>query len=43
MSIARSSTHGKETNGALSFAFVKDPTSPALGEGPGRARSTGRS
>ena len=29
MSIARNGTHGKETNGALSFAFVKDPTSPA--------------
>ena len=29
MSIARTNTHGKETNGALSFAFVKDPTSPA--------------
>ena len=28
MSIARSNTHGRETNGALSFAFVKDPTSP---------------
>jgi branched-chain amino acid transport system substrate-binding protein len=29
MSIARTNTRGKETNGALSFAFVKDPTSPA--------------
>ncbi|HKD33021.1 MAG TPA: ABC transporter substrate-binding protein [Gaiellaceae bacterium] len=28
MSIARTNTHGKETNNALSFAFVKDPTSP---------------
>jgi branched-chain amino acid transport system substrate-binding protein len=28
MGIARSNTHGRETNGALSFAFVKDPTSP---------------
>jgi ABC-type branched-subunit amino acid transport system substrate-binding protein len=28
MSIARTNTHGKETNSALSFAFVKDPTSP---------------
>lgn len=28
MSIARMNTHGKETNNALSFAFVKDPTSP---------------
>jgi ABC-type branched-subunit amino acid transport system substrate-binding protein len=28
MSIARRDTHGRETNGALSFAFVKDPTSP---------------
>ena len=29
MAVARSNTDGKETNGALSFAFVKDPTSPA--------------
>ncbi len=28
MSIARRNTQGRETNGALSFAFVKDPTSP---------------
>ena len=28
MSIARFNTHGKETEGALSVAFVKDPTSP---------------
>ena len=28
MSIARTNTKGKETNNALSFAFVKDPTSP---------------
>ena len=28
MSIARRNTGGRETNGALSFAFVKDPTSP---------------
>ena len=28
MSIARMNTRGKETNNALSFAFVKDPTSP---------------
>jgi len=34
MSIARSNTHGKETNGALSFAFVKDPTSPAWKKDP---------
>lgn len=34
MSIARSNTHGKETNGALSFAFVKDPTSPAWRKDP---------
>jgi len=34
MSIARSNTHGKETNGALSFAFVKDPTSPAWAKDP---------
>ncbi len=35
MSIARSNTHGKETNGALSFAFVKDPTSPRWAKNPG--------
>jgi branched-chain amino acid transport system substrate-binding protein len=29
MGIARAATHGKETNNALSVAFVKDPTSPA--------------
>jgi len=34
MSIARSNTHGRETNGALSFAFVKDPTSPAWRKDP---------
>ena len=28
MGIARLATNGKETNGALSVAFVKDPTSP---------------
>jgi branched-chain amino acid transport system substrate-binding protein len=34
MSIARNGTHGKETNGALSVAFVKDPTSPAWKKDP---------
>ena len=34
MSIARSNTHGRETNGALSFAFVKDPTSPVWARDP---------
>jgi len=34
MSIARANTHGKETNGALSFAFVKDPTSPRWAKDP---------
>jgi branched-chain amino acid transport system substrate-binding protein len=29
MGVARLGTNGKETNGALSVAFVKDPTSPA--------------
>jgi ABC-type branched-subunit amino acid transport system substrate-binding protein len=29
MGVARAATNGKETNGALSVAFVKDPTSPA--------------
>jgi branched-chain amino acid transport system substrate-binding protein len=29
MGIARGATNGKETNNALSVAFVKDPTSPA--------------
>jgi len=29
MGVAREATNGKETNGALSVAFVKDPTSPA--------------
>ena len=29
MGIARAATNGKETNNALSVAFVKDPTSPA--------------
>jgi branched-chain amino acid transport system substrate-binding protein len=28
MGVARAATSGKETNGALSVAFVKDPTSP---------------
>jgi branched-chain amino acid transport system substrate-binding protein len=34
MMIARSNTHGKETNGALSVAFVKDPTSPRWARDP---------
>jgi ABC-type branched-subunit amino acid transport system substrate-binding protein len=34
MSIARMNTHGRETNNALSFAFVKDPTSPAWKRDP---------
>ena len=34
MSIARIDTNGKETNGALSFAFVKDPTSPRWKKDP---------
>jgi ABC-type branched-subunit amino acid transport system substrate-binding protein len=34
MSIARMNTHGRETNGALSFAFVKDPTSPRWNKDP---------
>jgi branched-chain amino acid transport system substrate-binding protein len=34
MALARTNTHGKETNGALSFAFVKDPTSPAWRKDP---------
>ena len=34
MTIARYNTHGRETNGALSFAFVKDPTSPAWAHDP---------
>jgi branched-chain amino acid transport system substrate-binding protein len=34
MAIARNDTNGKETNGALSFAFVKDPTSPAWKKDP---------
>jgi branched-chain amino acid transport system substrate-binding protein len=34
MSIARANTKGKETNNALSFAFVKDPTSPAWKRDP---------
>jgi branched-chain amino acid transport system substrate-binding protein len=37
MSIARSNTKGKETNNALSFAFVKDPTSPAWKRDPATA------
>ena len=35
MGIARRTTHGRETNGALSFAFVKDPTSPRWTKDPG--------
>jgi branched-chain amino acid transport system substrate-binding protein len=34
MMIARSNTQGKETNGALSVAFVKDPTSPRWAHDP---------
>jgi branched-chain amino acid transport system substrate-binding protein len=34
MTIARYNTHGKETNGALSVAFVKDPTSPRWTKDP---------
>jgi branched-chain amino acid transport system substrate-binding protein len=34
MGIARMNTRGKETNNALSFAFVKDPTSPAWKHDP---------
>jgi ABC-type branched-subunit amino acid transport system substrate-binding protein len=34
MSIARTNTQGKETAGALSVAFVKDPTSPAWTKDP---------
>ena len=34
MMIARSNTQGKETNGALSVAFVKDPTSPRWARDP---------
>ena len=34
MMIARSNTHGRETNGALSVAFVKDPTSPRWARDP---------
>jgi branched-chain amino acid transport system substrate-binding protein len=34
MSIARTNTHGKETAGALSVAFVKDPTSSAWTKDP---------
>jgi ABC-type branched-subunit amino acid transport system substrate-binding protein len=34
MSIARSNTRGKETAGALSVAFVKDPTSPRWTKDP---------
>jgi branched-chain amino acid transport system substrate-binding protein len=37
MSIARTNTKGKETNNALSFAFVKDPTSPAWKRDPATA------
>jgi ABC-type branched-subunit amino acid transport system substrate-binding protein len=34
MAIARYNTHGKTTNGALSVAFVKDPTSPVWAKDP---------
>ena len=34
MSIARSNTRGKETAGALSVAFLKDPTSPVWAKDP---------
>jgi branched-chain amino acid transport system substrate-binding protein len=34
MSIARSNTKGVETNGSLSVAFLKDPTSPAWAKDP---------
>ena len=34
MSIARSNTRGRETAGALSVAFVKDPTSPVWAKDP---------
>jgi branched-chain amino acid transport system substrate-binding protein len=34
MAIARYNTHGRLTNGALSFAFVKDPTSPVWKKDP---------
>jgi branched-chain amino acid transport system substrate-binding protein len=34
MGIARTNTKGKETNNALSVAFVKDPTSPAWKRDP---------
>jgi branched-chain amino acid transport system substrate-binding protein len=37
MSIARMNTRGKETNNALSFAFVKDPTSPRWKRDPATA------
>ena len=37
MSIARTNTNGKETNNALSFAFVKYPTSPAWKRDPATA------
>jgi branched-chain amino acid transport system substrate-binding protein len=37
MGIARSNTHGRETNNALSFAFVKDPTSPVWKRDPATA------
>ena len=34
MSIARTNTKGKETNGSLSVSFLKDPTSPAWAKDP---------
>jgi len=37
MGIARTNTHGRETNNALSFAFVKDPTSPVWKRDPATA------
>jgi len=37
MAVARLGTNGKETNGALSVAFVKDPTSPSWAKDKGVA------
>ena len=34
MSIARTNTKGKETNGSLSVSFLKDPTSPVWAKDP---------
>jgi branched-chain amino acid transport system substrate-binding protein len=34
MSIARSNTKGRETNGSLSVSFLKDPTSPVWAKDP---------